>query len=480
MVSSTFTKDERGNNIANYSNEFTFTESYDTDSTPINGIIKDEKSNLVYKREIKWDIYKYIKHTLVILCLLLSSSVKAYSFQSGGIYYDIISKTEVEVVTSNQSYMSEKYTGEIIIPETVTSPYRKKNYKVTRISSNAFSDCPGLTSVTMPNSVRSIESLAFHNCKNLTSVTISNSVKSIKRKVFAECSGLTSIIIPNSVTNIEDYAFYGCESLTSITIPNSVTNIGNLAFQKCTKLTSITIGNSVTNIGVSAFAGCIGLNSITIPNSVTNIGDRAFFWCKGLTSIIIGNSVTSIGNQAFKKCTKLTSIIIPNSVTNIGEGAFQECIGLTSVVIGKGLTDIGNSTFYGCKELKEIYCSATTPPTFHESCFHKVPKDVCKLYVPKGCYSAYLNSDWKYFSNIYEYEGEASVNTLPSNNIKVYGSKGNVTVKGTPVDTPIQIYSISGEILHDRKSSSDTTTFKISKSGTYLVKIGNNTYKVNL
>lgn len=264
MVSCTFTKDELGNNIANYSNGFTLTESYDTDSTPINGIIKDEKSNLVYKREIKCDIYKYIKHILAILCLLLRFSAKAYDFQSGGIYYNITSKTEVEVITSNQSYLSEKYTGEIIIPEIVTSPYRKKSYKVTSISSNAFSDCPGSTSVTMPNSVRSIGSLAFHNCKDLTSVTISN-------------------------------------------------------------------------------------------------------------------SVTSIGNLAFQKCTKLTSIIIPNAVTNIGEGAFQDCIGLTSVVIGKGLTDIGNSTFYGCKELKEIYCSATTPPPFHESCFHKVPKDVCKL-----------------------------------------------------------------------------------------------------
>lgn len=388
MVSCTFTKDELGNNIANYSNGFTLTESYDTDSTPINGIIKDEKSNLVYNREIKCDIYKYIKHILAILCLLLRFSAKAYDFQSGGIYYNITSKTEVEVITSNQSYLSEKYTGEIIIPEILTSPYRKKSYKVTSISSNAFSDCPGSTSVTMPNSVRSIGSLAFHNCKDLTSVTISN-----------------------SVTSIGNYAFYGCESLTSLTIPNSVTSIGNLAFQKC---------------------------------------------------------------------TKLTSIIIPNSVTNIGEGAFQDCIGLTSVAIGKGLTDIGNSTFYGCKELKEIYCSATTPPPFHESCFHKVPKDVCKLYVPKGCYNAYLNSDWKYFNNIYEYESEASVNTLSSNNIKVCGSKGNITVKGVTVDTSIQIYSISGEILHNSKSSSDTKTFKISRSGIYWVKIGNNTYKVIL
>ncbi len=100
---------------------------------------------------------------------------------------------------------------------------------------------------------------------------------------FSNCSGLTSVTIPNSVTSIEYYAFSNCSSLTSITIPNSVTSIGMSAFRGCSGLTSITIPNSVTSIGYQAFWGCDGLTSVTIPNSVTSIGEGAFYNCTGLT-----------------------------------------------------------------------------------------------------------------------------------------------------------------------------------------------------
>ena len=59
------------------------------------------------------------------------------------------------------------------------------------------------------------------------------SVTSIGNAAFSECTGLTSITIPNSVTSISKYAFDGCSGLTSVNIPNSVTSIGNWAFKGC-------------------------------------------------------------------------------------------------------------------------------------------------------------------------------------------------------------------------------------------------------
>ena len=55
---------------------------------------------------------------------------------------------------------------------------------------------------------------------------------------FTDCTGLTSVTIPNSVTSIGNYAFYDCTGLTSVTIPDSVTSIGDGAFLDCTGLTS--------------------------------------------------------------------------------------------------------------------------------------------------------------------------------------------------------------------------------------------------
>lgn len=62
---------------------------------------------------------------------------------------------------------------------------------------------------------------------------------------FSDCTGLTSITIPSSVTSIGSGAFYGCSSLTSIEIPSSVTIIEYDAFKICKNLVSATFEDTV-------------------------------------------------------------------------------------------------------------------------------------------------------------------------------------------------------------------------------------------
>ena len=237
------------------------------------------------------------------------------NFEKNSIRYNVTDKSKKTVEVAKG-----KYTGSIVIPETVV--HNDVYYSVTSIGRSAFYGCTGLTSITIPNSVTSIGYRAFSGCDGLTSITIPNSVTSIGVSAFLGCSGLTSITIPNSVTSIGYRAFSFCSGLTSITIPNSVTSIGDRVFYGCTGLTSITIPNSVTSIGASAFDGCKGLTSIAIPNSVKSIGRYAFSGCTGLTSITIPNSVTSIGDYAFKDCDDLTNVIKPDGI-RIGKDAFK-------------------------------------------------------------------------------------------------------------------------------------------------------------
>ena len=229
---------------------------------------------------------KTIKFLLTTIAVLLCSVMaNAHDFEVDGIYYNILSSTELTVeVTKGRS--SNSYYGYISIPSTVT--HEDKIYSVTSIEYGAFSGCSSLTSITIPESVTSIG-----------------------RDAFSGCSSLTSITIPNSVTSIEYGTFYDCSSLTSVIIGDGVTNIGEHAFSGCLGMTSVTIGNGVTMIGPSAFYNCSSLTSITIPNNVTNIGYDAFSGCSNLQSLIIGIGVQSIGRPQTFEPTKV--IWLPNT-----------------------------------------------------------------------------------------------------------------------------------------------------------------------
>ncbi len=63
------------------------------------------------------------------------------------------------------------------------------------------------------------------------------SVTGIDDSVFAGNTTLTSVSLPQNLKTLGWFAFSGCTSLKSLTIPASVTDIGYDAFAHCTKLT---------------------------------------------------------------------------------------------------------------------------------------------------------------------------------------------------------------------------------------------------
>jgi hypothetical protein len=71
-------------------------------------------------------------------------------------------------MTAEVTYGTNSYSGEIVIPSTVT--YTEQSYSVTSIGRGAFRSCSDLTSVTIPNSVTNIGDYAFNKCSGLTSV----------------------------------------------------------------------------------------------------------------------------------------------------------------------------------------------------------------------------------------------------------------------------------------------------------------------
>ena len=97
-------------------------------------------------------------------------------------------------------------------------------------------------------------------------------VTGIGDHAFSDCSGMTSVTIPNSVTRIGEGAFGGCSGLTSITIPASVSvlNIGLWAFSGCDRLERITLPMWCKNVYVyrSGYENLLcSLSTVVSPGS---------------------------------------------------------------------------------------------------------------------------------------------------------------------------------------------------------------------
>ena len=66
----------------------------------------------------------------LLVVLFATTCLWAYDFEVNGIYYNYLDGNNVEV-TYNNSINAEKYSGEVIIPSTIT--YNRTTYNVTSI-----------------------------------------------------------------------------------------------------------------------------------------------------------------------------------------------------------------------------------------------------------------------------------------------------------------------------------------------------------
>ncbi len=220
---------------------------------------------------------------------------------------------------------------------------------VTKIGVDAFCQCDGLHSVTIPGNVQMIGGYAFYACSGLASVIMSEGVTSISNNAFASCKSLEILTLPDSVTKIGLHAFIDTGYYDN---PNNwesgLLYIGHhlIAGDAEQLPENVVIRPDTITIADYALSECDSLISVTIPDSVTIIGDEAFAYSSSLTSVFIGSSVTTISSNAFNNCISLNSITIPDSVTSIGGGAFGDCTSLTSITIPDSVTYIGGGAFH--------------------------------------------------------------------------------------------------------------------------------------
>ena len=140
-------------------------------------------------------------------------------------------------------------------------------------------------------------------------------LKTISANAFTDCAGLTELTLPDGLTTIGNSAFYGCTGLTELVIPNTVTAIATKAFENCAGLTALTLSTGLTQLTAFSFSGCSGLTEVEIPEGVTRMLGTVFYNCEGLQVVRLPHSLTLLGDNNFYHCSAITDVWYNGSLT---------------------------------------------------------------------------------------------------------------------------------------------------------------------
>ena len=319
-------------------------------------------------------------------------------FVEDAIFYNILNDNMVEV--TNVVRGAEAYSGNIVIPQTVT--HSGTTYTVVAVGNEAFYYGHQLYTLELPSTVNSIGNYAFYECINLESVNIPEGVQYLNYCSFAHCRALSDITIPSSVTWIAQNCFYGCTTLSSIrckatTPPMCVDSscfpstaydeaslyvpAGSLSAYRSASVWQnfnsiveqyydfevngiyyIITGPNTASVtfkdtNYNSYSGSVTVPSTVVHQgktyTVTAVGRGAFYRCEHLTSVSLPNTVTMLDYAAFAN-SSLTSLSIPQSVTTLGEFCFQNCSSLVSINLPNGITSIPRQCFTSCSSLQSI------------------------------------------------------------------------------------------------------------------------------
>ena len=92
-------------------------------------------------------------------------------------------------------------------------------------------------------------------------------VRKIMDKAFYQCMGITSVTLPPTIREIGEGAFSFCTALETVTIPEGVEVIGGGAFSNCFSLTSLTLPASLKRIGPRCFENCSRLRTLVFKGN---------------------------------------------------------------------------------------------------------------------------------------------------------------------------------------------------------------------
>lgn len=246
-------------------------------------------------------------------------------------------------------------TGALTIPDELDGK------KVKVINTATFKNHDEIKSVKFNKNLVQIKSEAFLNCPNITSLDFSlcEKLKEVSYTVFAsenvKNSNITSLVLPDCLEYVGDYGFGNLTKVNNFHISSNMKAIADLAFWR--------MGYEIGDLN--------GTVDLTLPKSLDDQAARSanfYHMKKGSYSHNYNYDIwCAVGKYAFEgaKCLRMVDMELdPDHVgdnsytTSLFSNAFKDCSSMIRFKSNLNLQIVGKDAFKGCKYIREIFLSS--------------------------------------------------------------------------------------------------------------------------
>ena len=307
-----------------------------------------------------------------------------------------------------EGFLGKKTLTSIVLPDVIKSigksAFLNSGLKgslnipegVVEIGEWAFAKNDFTGILTLPSTLKKIDRCAFKECCFICPLNLPDGIEEIGSGCFENCRNLYGkLILPSHLKKMGSGAFGGCTGFKGdLVIPKSLTVIPSGAFQNREVEGRLQLHDGITTIGNGAFCNNGFIGELELPKSLTELGGDNFDGNYFSGSLKIPKGLTSISDRAFYNCTFTGEVEITEGVVCIHIRAFELSENLQKVILPSTLVLIDDYAFGNCKSLRVIECKSTVPPVVNSTAFNWVPLEDLTVIVPKSALNDYKSSDF--------------------------------------------------------------------------------------
>ena len=236
-------------------------------------------------------------------------------------------------------------------------------------------------------------------------MSLSDGISALHSYVFSNCPSLTSLTLPASLLVVDPNIFYYntynyVSAITELTFLGDAPLIASSAFKGVTATVRYSAHNDTwTEDVLQNYGGSISwLADASIPG--TGTGSGVYIIASGTCGSNVHWTLDSNGKLVvsggmarsadvfdmddyasaeetpwYPYRDQIQEVVVESTVNSIGDNAFAQCENLAEVTVQEGVSDVGAGAFAECGSLSEVTFQGNTP-TFGDDCFSDVTATV--------------------------------------------------------------------------------------------------------